>query len=413
MIVCTKCGHKNGNDEIVCQNPSCGAFLEWEGKAAQTGMIPPVGGGPPPDAKERPRVAEVAPDQAVQSGTPVGGGTGQPPSRGGARQDDPGEATGFFDAGAEAARPDDEPGPAKPKPIRRTDQAKQMLVRPGEQLAAKRRQGQPEAQRPQEAQQPQLAADQGPRGPVVEPGQVACATCGWGNDPGRHFCHHCGASLTVRPTPTEVRPAGTARRPPPDSDRGLRLLLAALGGLAVVTAAVLLGLSLFRGGDGGGGGGGTTVTTAARGGGGAGGGLAEVPPSAIRVAATSQSGERLATNLIDGDLGTFWSRRVNDQLAAITFTFSQPVKLARVSIAAGASGDEFRLRHRPKQVRLEFSDGAKQTVNLADQPDFQNVEVKPRAVDRVRIVILDVYQATSGKNRRLTAITEVKFLGSE
>jgi hypothetical protein len=31
----------------------------------------------------------------------------------------------------------------------------------------------------------------------------------------------------------------------------------------------------------------------------------------------------------------------------------------------------------------------------------------------VRIVILDVYQATSGKNRRLTAISEVKFVGSE
>ncbi|HVD16854.1 MAG TPA: discoidin domain-containing protein [Actinomycetota bacterium] len=439
MIICTKCGHKNGNDESFCQNPACGAFLEWEGKAAQTGVMPPVGGASPPGAKDRSDVADVTPGRAIQSGAPPAGAMGKPPSGGagrpasggsptrqagrrggppsrpatpppgGGRAADPGEATGFFDAAAEAARPDDAPGPARPEPVRRTEQAKQMLVRPGDRPAGKRPQGQPEAQRPREAQQPQLPVDQGPRGPVIEPGQIACATCGWGNDPGRHFCRHCGASLTVPPAPTEVRPAktGTIRRPPVDSERGLRLLLAALGGLAIVTAAVLLGLSLFRGGDNGGGGG--TVTTVGRGGG---GGVAEVPPSAIRVAASTQSGERVAANLIDGDLGTFWSRRVNDQFAAITFKFTQPVKLARISIAAGAAGDEFRRRHRPKQIRLEFSDGATQTANLADQPDFQNVEVKPRTVDRLRIVILDVYQAPSGQNRRLTSISEVRFFGA-
>jgi hypothetical protein len=33
-------------------------------------------------------------------------------------------------------------------------------------------------------------------------------------------------------------------------------------------------------------------------------------------------------------------------------------------------------------------------------------------VDRLRIVILDVYQAPSGQNRRLTSISEVRFFGA-
>jgi len=141
-----------------------------------------------------------------------------------------------------------------------------------------------------------------------------------------------------------------------------------------------------------------------------GGDLAAVPADAVRAAASSQSGEHVAANLVDGDLGTFWSRTVNDRIAKVTFTFGQPQRLARISIAAGASGDQFGLRHRPKVVRLDFSDGASKSVTLADRPGYQNVDLEPRAVDQVRISILEVYEATGGgATRRLTSISEVRF----
>ena len=436
MIVCTKCGHKNGNDDAFCQNPSCGAFLEWEGKPAPTGMLPkasggtgPAGttpppggagqgsgrsgsqepGGPPRRQATPPTGAHGGPPPGPSSGT-AGGPPSGPPATGAAR--DPVELTQAFDAAAEAKRPDGARPPTRPD-ARRADQAARMLIRPGEGAReARRPEGQPEAQPPQEVQRPVDHGQAPAHGPTVEPGQTPCQNCGWGNDPGRHFCRHCGASLDVAAPKTQLVERVAPR--PADGDRTLRMVLAALGAVAVLGAAVLLGLSLFRGGagsgnDGGGGtggtgGGGTGVTRAG------GGDLAAVPADAVRAAASSQSGEHVAANLVDGALGTFWSRTVNDRIAKVTFTFGQPQRLARISIAAGASGDQFGLRHRPKVVRLDFSDGASKSVTLADRPGYQNVDLEPRAVDQVRISILEVYEATGGgATRRLTSISEVRF----
>ncbi|HEX6675605.1 MAG TPA: discoidin domain-containing protein [Actinomycetes bacterium] len=414
MIVCNNCGHENGNDDAFCK--SCGAFLEWEGKPAPTGMLPKATKGGAPAGGDA--GAGTAPRRQA---TPPAGGTGTPPAGGSSRPagrppagrpqgggsppaaGDGGEGTQLFDAAAEARRADGAPPPARPDGGK-AEQAERMLAHPSK----RRAQGQPEAKKPQEVQE-QVDYGKAPdHGPVVEPGQVACQNCGWGNDPGRHFCRHCGATLQrqpPRPQPAELTQVVPRRG---GGDRALRLVLATLGAAAVLGAAALLALSLHRGAGGGGSGGagragGTGVTRAG------GGGLAAVPADALRVAASSQSGEHVATNLIDGDPGTFWSRRVTDGIATLTFTFDRPRRLARISIAAGASGDEFPLRHRPRVIRLQFSDGAAKSVTLADQPGFQNVDLEPRTVDRVRIAIVEVYQAASGPNRRLTAISEVRF----
>jgi hypothetical protein len=37
---------------------------------------------------------------------------------------------------------------------------------------------------------------------LVRPGEVACPTCGVGNDPERSFCRKCGTSMTAEPTTT-------------------------------------------------------------------------------------------------------------------------------------------------------------------------------------------------------------------
>jgi hypothetical protein len=417
MIVCNNCGHENANDDAFCK--SCGAFLEWEGKPAPTGMLPKATKGDPSaggNAGAGTPSRRQATPPAGGAGTPASGGSSRPaggPPRGGepptgrprggrapSSADDAGEGTRQFDAAAEARRPDGARPAARPDG-HKAEQAERMLVRPGE----RRPRGQPEAQKPQEVQEQVDYGKAADHGPVVEPGQVACQNCGWGNDPGRHFCRHCGA--TLQRTPPRPQPAELTRVVPRQGggDRALRLVLAALGAAVVLGAAALLALSLHRGAGGTSGGGKSGATGVTR----AGGRLAAVPPDAVRVAASSQSGEHVATNLVDGDPGTFWSRRVADRIATLTFTFDRPRRLARISIAAGASGDEFPLRHRPKVIRLQFSDGAAKSVTLADEPGYQNVDLEPRTVDRVRIAILEVYEATSGPNRRLTAISEVRF----
>ncbi len=85
--------------------------------------------------------------------------------------------------------------------------------------------------------------------------------------------------------------------------------------------------------------------------------LARVEPTSV--AASSQSGARVADNVIDGKLGTFWSRLVpsEDAQPFLRFSFARPVDLGRVTIAAGASGAEFSKRPRPQEIELQFSDG--------------------------------------------------------
>jgi hypothetical protein len=136
--------------------------------------------------------------------------------------------------------------------------------------------------------------------------------------------------------------------------------------------------------------------------------LVPVRPSAV--AASSQSGSRVASNVIDGKLGTFWSRLVpsEDAQPFLRFSFSQPVQLARVQIAAGAAGAEFPKRPRPQEIELQFSDGTTLRTTLADRPGFQTVNFRPHEIDRIRLVVLSTYPS-SGPQR--TSMTEVRFFG--
>src|SRR6266542_2195288 len=134
--------------------------------------------------------------------------------------------------------------------------------------------------------------------------------------------------------------------------------------------------------------------------------LARVAPTSV--AASSQSGSRVADNVIDGKLGTFWSRLVpsEDDQPFLRFSFARPVDLGRVTIAAGASGAEFSKRPRPQEIELRFSGGTTLRTTLADKPEFQTVTFRAREVDRVRLVALSTYPS-SGPQR--TSISEVRF----
>ena len=211
----------------------------------------------------------------------------------------------------------------------------------------------------------------------------------------------------LRRTPIRVPGEGTLRRSRSTRERERRRALLRFGVLVLVIVLVGGGLWLAAGrgparvatgGDNSG-----TRSTASP-------ALTKVRPG--RVVASTQSGSRLATNVVDGKTDTFWSRSApsNDDQPFLRFFFDRSVKLARISIAAGASGDEFERRPRPRKVELRFSDGTSMRTTLADRTGFQTVDFAPRKVDVMRLVILSTYPS-AGPQR--TSISEIRFFAAK
>jgi hypothetical protein len=204
----------------------------------------------------------------------------------------------------------------------------------------------------------------------------------------------------LRRLPVAVPGEGSLRKAPSARDRERQRALLRL--VALVAVIVLVGGVLWfastRGGSSTGAGGTAAATRAPT--------LVQVRPAGV--VASTQSGSRIAGNVVDGKLKTFWSRLVpsGDDQPFLRFSFNRPVELGRLAIAAGASGTEFGKRPRPQEVELRFSDGTTLRTTLADRPSFQTVNFKPRTVDGVRLVILSTYPS-SGPQR--TSISEIRF----
>ncbi len=211
----------------------------------------------------------------------------------------------------------------------------------------------------------------------------------------------------LRRTPIRVPGEGTLRRSRSTRERERRRALLRFGVLVLVIVLVGGGLWLAAGrgpaGEPTGGNSSGTGSTASP-------ALTKVRPG--RVVASTQSGSRLATNVLDGKTDTFWSRSApsDDNQPFLRFFFDRPVKLARISIAAGASGAEFEHRPRPREVELRFSDGTTMRTTLADRTGFQTVAFAPREVDVVRVVILSTYPS-AGPQR--TSISEIRFFAAK
>jgi hypothetical protein len=204
----------------------------------------------------------------------------------------------------------------------------------------------------------------------------------------------------LRRLPAEVSGEGQLRRAPSARDRERQRALRRFG--VLVAIIVLIGGGLWIASLRGRSSSETGATSATA-----------PPPALVRVkpasvAASTVSGSRVPDNVIDGKLGTFWSRLApsNDDRPFLRFSFDQPVELGRVTIAAGASGAEFAKRPRPQEIELRFSDGTTLRTTLADRQGFQTVNFRPRRVDGVRLVVLSTYPS-SGAQR--TSISEVRF----
>jgi len=379
MIVCRECGHENGNNDTFCQNPDCHAFLEWVGESTPTGL----------DRKVLP---------ADDPGGAVADGDDSTPFYASAEEHKGDQAVAKSDdAQSErpVARPEQhQPVAAPTRPAARPPVAPRTPAPPAGQPPAPPA-GQPPAP---PAGQPPAQEPAGPqRQAAAEPQRQAAA------GPQRQV-----AAGQARPSGPVFKPGNLAAisRPPDQGERGrtLRRLAVVLVVFVVLAAGMIAGARLLRPDRGGG----TAATTT---GSGRAKTFAEV--RGVEVKASSESGSRKAALLVDGKPGTYWSRLPTDQFATLSFSFAEPVRLGRIAIAAGASGGEFKLRHRPKTVELAFSDGTTLTKTLADQPEFQNIDFPPRPVERVTIKITEVFRAPrTGQNYRRTSIAEVRFYGA-
>jgi hypothetical protein len=210
----------------------------------------------------------------------------------------------------------------------------------------------------------------------------------------------------LRRTPLPVPGEGSLRRAPSARERERRRALLRFAVLVLVIVLVGSGLWIAstrkpaETAGGGGGGGGSNAGPAAP-------ALVSVRPG--RVQASTQSGSRVATNVLDGKADTYWSRSApsDDDQPFLRFFFKGKVKLARISIASGAAGSEFSRRPRPRQIELRFSDNSTVRATLADRASFQTVSFPPREVDVLRLVVLSTYPS-AGPQR--TSINEIRFL---
>jgi hypothetical protein len=442
MTVCPSCGFKNEESEGFCRNPACGAFLGWgrervdaNGRgarpaastsidedtqpfdtAAEVRRPDPSGPAAGPVTRTEPATSAdpfatgpFAPDQTqpVQQPAPPadapGGRAGQQPERRVLSAAETAWGTRDF-----VHRPEP-PKPAEPPP---------QAEAPAQAEAPPWAQASPwtEASPWAEAPPPLPAAPSPPPGagaPVPRRAQPAAPPAR--SRSGRpHSSFPSEEQLLKRPplwerllrrTPIAVPGEGTLRRSPSTRERERRRALLRFGVLLVVIVLVGAGLWLASsrkpaGVASGGGNPGTTASPA----------LTAVHPG--RVVASTQSGSRLATNVLDGKTSTFWSRSApsNDDQPFLRFFFERRVRLARMSIAAGASGAEFSQRPRPRQIELRFSDGSTIRTTLADKAGFQTVSFPPREIDVMRLVILSTYPS-AGPQR--TSIREIRFFAAK
>ncbi|MGI5939889.1 MAG: NADase-type glycan-binding domain-containing protein [Thermoleophilia bacterium] len=251
--------------------------------------------------------------------------------------------------------------------------------------------------------------------------QLTCRECNTLNEPDALLCARCGASL----------------RSALDSDpfprrRKVTVKGAILGTILVivlVVAVFALGQIIYRtavtkdevidpltGHPG------TTATTSTTLVAGAGGGssTSTTLPRGVLVrpsAASSSSALRAiqtdnyrATNLIDNDLGTAWIEGIPGPGVGewVRFDFQSPVVLTRLEIINGNRRNAQRFKEciRVHSLKLEYSDGSTQLVELLDTEAPQGVVTKSQPTKWLKMTIMSVHP---GYVRDEAALSEVRM----
>ena len=117
-----------------------------------------------------------------------------------------------------------------------------------------------------------------------------------------------------------------------------------------------------------------------------------------------------ATNLLDSDLSTPWQEgaKGTGQGEWVRFDLSEPMELSSLQILNGYQKDDQRYLGTPRVrlIKVEYSSGATQLVELADVKDPQIIESTTEAVEWVKVIIVSVYPGGQWED---AAISEVRI----
>ncbi len=102
-----------------------------------------------------------------------------------------------------------------------------------------------------------------------------------------------------------------------------------------------------------------------------------------------------APNLLDEDLATAWNEGVEGPGIGewVRFDFLEPVSLTRIEILNGYQADDERFEGniRVKQIKLEYSYGSTQIIDLHDSKEPQSITARSRPTEWLKLTILSVY----------------------
>lgn len=118
-----------------------------------------------------------------------------------------------------------------------------------------------------------------------------------------------------------------------------------------------------------------------------------------------------AGHLVDGKDSTCWAEGADGPGIGewIQFGFDTPKRLKALKIIAGYTKTEaiYQANNRVKRLKVVFSDGESQLVDLLDQNGFQRVLIdRDKPTRQVRLIIMDVYK---GQKYADTCISEIEF----
>ena len=257
--------------------------------------------------------------------------------------------------------------------------------------------------------------------PDIKPGDKICGQCGFGNDPTRQFCRHCGASLVEAAVYTmswyrRLWRRLTMRRQHAAGERP-RTRRRAIGGsgpgwlTSWVTRLVTLGVAAlvllsFVGP--------WHKSLHAR----------ETryyhdiantihptynPLHPVSATASSSAAGHPASNLIDGAINTSWQSAAVATPQTISLQLPAPSDIAKIGFLNGDQDlpQDFVTEPRVQQLQVVFNGPApmSKTITLSDTPNFQTFSVSTKSTSSITISILSVYPATGGgKNLSIAEI---------
>jgi hypothetical protein len=118
-------------------------------------------------------------------------------------------------------------------------------------------------------------------------------------------------------------------------------------------------------------------------------------------------------NLIDNNLTTAWSEGAGNPGVGewVRFEFGKTVRVDKIEIANGYQKDSRRFKGNPRArtVRIDYSDGTSELVNLYDATGYQYITTAGRATTSIKVTIESVY---AGDEWEDTSFSEVRFFGS-